>query len=66
MRYRCARCHTVFSSNDELPVCPTCRAQSGIEPVHAPSLAMRLFGAVLGTAAVVALTGGILARLGGA
>ncbi len=62
MQYRCARCHTEFTSDEDLPRCPTCGAQSGIEPVHAPGLPMRLFGAVLGVAITLALVGGLASR----
>ncbi|RMG95026.1 MAG: zinc ribbon domain-containing protein [Deltaproteobacteria bacterium] len=65
VKYRCARCHTEFSSDEDTPRCPTCHAESGIEPVHRAGLPMRLFGTVLAAAACTALVGGIVARLNG-
>ena len=64
MHYVCARCHHAFSANPGVELaCPRCKAEAGLEPVHAVPLPMKLFGMVLAGVLVLALGGGLLGRL---
>jgi hypothetical protein len=62
MQYRCSRCHAAF---EDAEVCPNCKAEAGLEPVHGVPPPMRMFGLLLATVIVVALAGGLLTRLAG-
>ena len=67
VQYRCARCHQEFSSTAtgaEL-ACPNCKAEAGLEPVHAVPVAMKLFGMVVAGVIALAVGGGLLSRLMG-
>jgi hypothetical protein len=64
VHYVCARCHQQFSAAAKGPLaCPRCKAEAGLEPVHAVPLPMKLFGMVLAAVLVLALGGGLLGRL---
>ncbi len=65
MKVRCARCHTAFDAEGEDPKCPTCGATSGLEPVHAPELPMRMFAGLLGLAIAIAAAGALVTRVSG-
>jgi hypothetical protein len=63
MRYVCSNCHTPLDGEptDEHQVCPSCKAEAGIEPVkeHTP-MAMQLFGIVLLVAAIATIGGSLV------
>ena len=62
MRYTCSQCHAGFEGtpDDEHMVCPSCKAEAGLEPVkESTPAAMRYFGAVLLALAVLAIGGAV-------
>jgi len=65
VQYQCARCHREFSSDgDKAPeACPDCKAEAGLEPAKAASLAMKLFGALLLCAIVISVAGTVAAAM---
>lgn len=67
MRVHCAQCHHGWDvPGDQEPTqCPNCGAEAGLEPVHAPPPAMRLFGMLLAGVIAAAVTGGVLSRFAG-
>ena len=65
MRYTCSQCHAGFEAepDNEHMVCPSCKAEAGLEPAkESTPAAMRYFGAVLLALAVLAI-GGVFAGL---
>ena len=63
MRYVCSNCHTPLDAEptDEHKVCPSCKAEAGIEPVKDQvPMAMQLFGIILLVAAIVSLGGSLV------
>jgi hypothetical protein len=66
MRVLCSNCHTAFevAPEDEHKVCPTCKAEAGLEPIKdgIPTV-MKLFGSVLVAVAVLVVAGSLIGLL---
>ena len=64
---RCAQCHHEFSADPDEgeTACPNCKAEAGLEPIHAVPIAMKLFGMVVAGVIVLAVGGGLLSRVMG-
>ncbi|MBC8067733.1 MAG: hypothetical protein IAG13_05310 [Deltaproteobacteria bacterium] len=65
MQYHCSACHTAFESAELPHACPHCRAEAGLEQVHATPMPMKLFGVLLGIVVVTSFVGALYGRFAG-
>lgn len=62
----CSNCHTAFEvqPEDEHKVCPSCKAEAGLEPIRKDTpMAMQYFGSLLLVVAVLVVGGGLIGLL---